>query len=292
MGVGKMPGFGMPKQGDKQSSFLGGLGAAAEGVGAVSGLLGMIGQKKREERQQKRQMELNNQQKQNQRELNEHGASLAMQMWRDTNYSAQMQEMRKAGLNPSLMYGGSGAGGTTASAGSGGSAAGGSAAMSQGMPEMMGIDNMLAMKRLANETKIAEGTKNKLDSEANLNKTRENEIKGIDYDTKQEGIELSKQQRAKIQKDMEKVGAEIRNMNANTDRTKQLADFEKYEQGQKELGVYPHDSAFWRQIMLNSSEEDRKQIADSIKNSVKLSSGILDKYGQGMKFIYNEIFKD
>ena len=81
-------------------------------------------------------------------------------------------------------------------------------------------------------------------------------------------------------------------MDANTSRTEQLQKFEEYEQGQKEQGVYPHDSAFWRQIMLHSSEEDRKQIADSIKNSVKLSSSILDKYGQGMKFIYNNVFKD
>lgn len=36
-----------------------------------------------------------------------------MQLWRDTNYSAQAEQMRKAGLNVGLMYKGAGQGGTT-----------------------------------------------------------------------------------------------------------------------------------------------------------------------------------
>ncbi|WVR22123.1 MAG: DNA pilot protein [Malazfec virus 3] len=49
---------------------------------------------------------------------------LSMKKWRETNYKAQMEEMRKAGLNPGLMYGtGGGQGGqstvATASRGSG-----------------------------------------------------------------------------------------------------------------------------------------------------------------------------
>ena len=37
----------------------------------------------------------------------------AMQMWRDTNYKAQADQMRKAGLNVGLMYGKGGGGGAT-----------------------------------------------------------------------------------------------------------------------------------------------------------------------------------
>lgn len=39
----------------------------------------------------------------------------AMQMWKDTNYSAQRKELEKAGMNAALMYGGSGAGGGSTS---------------------------------------------------------------------------------------------------------------------------------------------------------------------------------
>ena len=38
-----------------------------------------------------------------------------LEFWKQTNYSAQMEEMKKAGLNPALIYGSSGSGGTTGS---------------------------------------------------------------------------------------------------------------------------------------------------------------------------------
>ena len=42
---------------------------------------------------------------------------MQMQMWKDTNYAAQVEEMKKAGLSVGLMYGKGGAGGTTTGAG-------------------------------------------------------------------------------------------------------------------------------------------------------------------------------
>ena len=42
---------------------------------------------------------------------------MQLQMWKDTNYSAQIEEMKKAGLSIGLMYGKGGAGGTTTGAG-------------------------------------------------------------------------------------------------------------------------------------------------------------------------------
>lgn len=57
-----------------------------------------------------------------QKELNKQGAELALQQWKDTNYSAQRRELEKAGLSTGLLYGQSGGGGVTANTGSGGSA--------------------------------------------------------------------------------------------------------------------------------------------------------------------------
>ena len=42
---------------------------------------------------------------------------IQMQMWKDTNYAAQVEEMKKAGLSIGLMYGKGGAGGATTGAG-------------------------------------------------------------------------------------------------------------------------------------------------------------------------------
>lgn len=43
-----------------------------------------------------------------------------MEMWHDTNYGAQMKEIKNAGLNPAMMYGMSGGGGTTTGSSGGG----------------------------------------------------------------------------------------------------------------------------------------------------------------------------
>lgn len=56
-----------------------------------------------------------------QKELNKQAKDLALQQWKDTNYKAQVDEMKKAGLSTGLMYEGGGAGGQT-STGSGGGA--------------------------------------------------------------------------------------------------------------------------------------------------------------------------
>lgn len=60
--------------------------------------------------------------------LNQQGHDLQYDMWNKTNYGAQVQHMLDAGLNPALMYGQAGQGGTTGSQG-GGSAQGGHAQM-------------------------------------------------------------------------------------------------------------------------------------------------------------------
>lgn len=49
----------------------------------------------------------------NSKELTEFNREQQMQMWRDTNYAAQREQMEKAGLNVGLMYGGGGQGGST-----------------------------------------------------------------------------------------------------------------------------------------------------------------------------------
>lgn len=61
--------------------------------------------------QQDQQKRLNWDQTQNQMWLGKYNQQLAMQTWRDTNYSAQLEELKKAGLNPGLIYKQGGPGG-------------------------------------------------------------------------------------------------------------------------------------------------------------------------------------
>lgn len=97
------------------------------------------------------------QQMENQKALTRFNRLEQMQMWRDTNYSAQMNEMKKAGLNPNLMYGMGGGGGVTAQVNAGQTGRGTSTPM-----DMSAVNNALEMaadielKRAAAEKTKAE----------------------------------------------------------------------------------------------------------------------------------------
>ena len=112
------------------------------------------------------------QQYQNQRNLNQQGHELQMDMWNKTNYGAQLQHMKDAGLNPALMYGMGGGGGTTAGSQGGGSAAKGSA------QKQMGIEGLMAAAQTelinAQKRNVDADTKNKIDQNPNIEKQGNN----------------------------------------------------------------------------------------------------------------------
>jgi hypothetical protein len=89
-------------------------------------------------------------QQQNQMELNKQGNQLQMDMWNKTNYGAQKQKMKEAGLNAGLMYGMSGGGGTTTGSQSGGAAASGSAAAPQALEINQSLQNSLLQAQKEN----------------------------------------------------------------------------------------------------------------------------------------------
>ncbi len=97
------------------------------GIAGATALYNKASQDSREKTSMSNQKELMEIQNQNQRGLNQQGADLSYQQWLKTNYGAQTEQMKKAGLNVGLMYGGAGGAGGTTQTGSGGSAGGGSA---------------------------------------------------------------------------------------------------------------------------------------------------------------------
>jgi len=111
------------------------------GTTAVGGIYNEIGNA-RQNRQQREMMGL---QYGNQRKLNQQGHRMQMDIWNKTNYGAQVDHMKEAGLNPALMYGSAGQGGQTGSQG-GGSAGSGSAPKAP----VMDMSNMLMDAQIEN----------------------------------------------------------------------------------------------------------------------------------------------
>ena len=110
------------KMANDKSSFFQGAGNIITG-----GALGIATEAWQDSRQEAQSQKLINQQVEANRKIGTQNRLNALQMWKDTNFSAQVAEMEKAGINPALLYGQSGAGGATTSGATGGTASGGTA---------------------------------------------------------------------------------------------------------------------------------------------------------------------
>lgn len=156
------------------AKILGQMAAAA--IGPVLGKAFGIGSDQKQLKQQKKLQDL---QISGQKEMSDYNMARQFDMWNKTNYGAQVEHMKKAGLNPALMYGMGGGGGATIG-GEAGSVTGATAsdASSRQMAEtQMGM--MLAQTSLAN----AQASK----AEAEAKK-----IGGVDTDKQNWELELSK----------------------------------------------------------------------------------------------------
>lgn len=165
------------------------IAAALIGAG-VSGV-GMALKNTQRKQNQADQKDLMNLQQQNQMGLNRQMQQIEMENWENTNYDAQRKQMEKAGLNPGLMYGGSGGGSMIMDSGSGGSAAGGQAQRQDIDTSGLGmqIQQMALLK--AQKDNIEADTKNKLADAENkgANTTTTNTIRDVLAENmKQSGI--------------------------------------------------------------------------------------------------------
>lgn len=124
-----------------------GIEVAKKGIdvagGVVGSLLGKIGQKAQDKRQLEQQKKLQGLQIEGNKQMSEFERQQQMQMWNDTNYSAQKAHIKSAGLNAGLIYGGAGAGGATVGGGSGAGVTGATAGdPNAGQANQMGMAMM------------------------------------------------------------------------------------------------------------------------------------------------------
>ncbi|AXH73655.1 MAG: DNA pilot protein [Microviridae sp.] len=125
--------------------------------------LDIVGNQITAKQQFERQKKLMGIQQQNQMALNEQGQQIQLDTWKQTNYPAQVEMLKSAGLNPGLLYSKGGTGGTTGSQ-SGGSAASGTAQQAQ----PMNIANIIQMKAMEAGIKAQEASARKANAEARV----------------------------------------------------------------------------------------------------------------------------
>jgi len=112
---------------------------------AINTGLGLALEGHNDRRQLRQQGKLGEQQLGLNKQQMKYGKQLDLQMWKDTNYPAQLEQMKAAGLSPGLMYGMSGGGGATVGGG-GGSVSAPNAP--QGGNEVLGLQLLGAQKEL------------------------------------------------------------------------------------------------------------------------------------------------
>lgn len=172
---------------------------------AVGALMGLALEKHNDKRQIKQQQKLTDMQVSANRNLTQFNFDKQLEMWNKTNYGAQMQHLKEAGLNPGLLYGMGGAGGATTGGGSG-SVSGASAPTGGG--EVMGM--MMQKSQL----QLMEAQKENIQAQTDKTKVETTKTAGVDTELAQtqikdllQGIENKKAQEmlTEVQTDLANV---------------------------------------------------------------------------------------
>lgn len=179
-----------------------GMQAAGQAVGAGMGLIaGGIN----DARQVKQQKKLQQMQIDGQKQMMNYSMEKQMEMWKNTSYPAQVEMMNKAGINPALMYGMGGGGGTTTGSPSG-NVSGATASQNPGeLQQFMGMGMQMQLMQAQKEV---------LQSQANLNNVEANKKAGVDTEKVTQEIENLFQGLQNLKQDweMKKLDITMKNM--------------------------------------------------------------------------------
>lgn len=219
-----------------------GMAAAPGVIGQIVGTgIGMATAKWNDKRQLKQQGKLNEQEYEISNRMAEENYKRQMRMWEETSYEAQKAQMKKAGLNPALMYGMSGGGGQTV--GSQGASLGGGKAPAGG-GELSAAQGMgLQMGMMAAQIKVME-------SQANLNNVEAKKKEGVDtalgntqIASLKQGIESAKSQQALTEIETILRGIQVEKDSRTVEnQIEQIADLARIVKNDREVSDATKDS--------------------------------------------------
>lgn len=262
-------------------SFIKDLGEQV-GAQAASGLFGLAFAGVNDRRQLKQQEKLNNLQIRGNKELADYNFMKQLDMWKATNYSAQMAELKQAGLNPGLLYGMGGAGGAT-TGGGGGSVAGAAAPQGGGeigMSLQLGL--MAAQKRV-------------LETQADKNEAEATKTAGVD--TTQTGLQnkILEVQGEVAARTKEKTIEGIETAVAKSYKELSLLTYQDTVEGDEEVlnaRIKGTAAGYLQAILQNTQIKAQTNLTD--EQAKQVAASIVQKWtelGQGEKRLAIEAFK-
>lgn len=155
------------------------MGAAILGIGLKAAeeagrtMLGIGLGKYQDRRQLAQQEKLQALQLKGNKEMIDYQMLKELEMWDKTNYYAQVEQLKKAGLNPALLYGMKGGGGITT---------GGSAAGVAGAQAPAGGGEIQSIIGMGIQTRLMKAQERVLQTQADKNEAEANKTKGVDTD--------------------------------------------------------------------------------------------------------------
>ena len=208
MGIGKAIG----------SAALGGLtgevgGLVSGAIGGLGSLFGIGSRKEKkareaEEREHQRQLEYMGLQAQYNKEQAKYSTELSKEMWDYTNYENQIKHLKEAGLNPALLYG---------QGGGGGSSAGGGTAAGVGLPSSTGVGMGIQWEQMEAQKELAKAQAAKTNAEAA-------KLMTTDTENVESNTEKNRQEIKESQKRIESLTSQIHKTNEES----KIIEFNNY----------------------------------------------------------------
>lgn len=190
----------------------GGVGGLVSGaIGGIGSLFGIGSRKEKkareaEEREHQRQLEYMGLQAKYNKEQAKYSTELSKEMWDYTNYENQVKHLEEAGLNPALLYGQGGAGGSAAGAGT---------AAGVGLPSSTGVGMAIQWETMEANKELAKAQAAKTNAEAAKLMTTDTENVESETDKNRQEIEESKKRIDLLTSQIHKTNEESKGIEFN-----------------------------------------------------------------------------
>lgn len=244
------------------------IGAAGNALtgGLIGTGLGLMMEKHEDARQLNQQQKLSTMQYNINKQTADDNYKRSLDMWNATNYEAQIEHLKAAGLNPSLLYGKGGGGGATAAAAPAQGVSTGEAP--KGNNEAAGMGLQIAQMSL--QTKLLDAQIKNIEADT-ANKEANTSNTGVDTKQKQLELEIRGETRdvaiERIQAEAVKVDAEMEQAKNNRKISDATYQTDIAAKKAELAGIYLRNDQVREQTKLTDAQID--EVIQSIQTQIK-----------------------